>query len=202
MEKSNIVGLMGWLKSIEPIEEANGMSFKGYRAVVTTERQSKAKDDAIVLVPEALHKTDLAEGMPVMAAGAIQTHKNFTTGKVMVYILATIFEQIKGEHWESENEVTLTGTIGRGTVYRETPNGRRITNIFARIPCELNQEVNCYVPCICWGNTAAEVADWEEGTPIKATGRLQSREYEKALEDGATEVRTCYEVSIRDIERA
>lgn len=201
MEKSNIVGLMGWLKKIEPVAKVNGMSFKGYKAVVTTERKSKVRDDAIVLIPEELYKTDLADGTPVMAAGAIQTYKNFATGKVMVYVLASIFEQITGEHWKSENEVKLTGNIGRGTVHRETPNGRRITNIFVRIPCELNQEANCYIPCICWGGKAEKVAEWEEGTQIKATGRLQSREYEKVLECGTTEVRTCYEVSIGDIER-
>jgi hypothetical protein len=38
------------------------------------------------------------------------------------------------------------------------------------------------------------------GTKVKCEGRIQSREYTKCLENGNTEVRTAYEVSVSKIE--
>ena len=67
--------------------------------------------------------------------------------------------------------------------------------------CDLNNTISCYVPCVCWGKDAKKVAGWNEGDQITATGRLQSRQYNKCVGDGKVEVRTCYEVSIKDIER-
>ena len=40
----------------------------------------------------------------------------------------------------------------------------------------------------------------EVGTEVKITGRVQSRNYEKKLEDGSTETRVAYEVSIASME--
>ena len=40
----------------------------------------------------------------------------------------------------------------------------------------------------------------EVGTEVKITGRVQSRTYEKKYEDGTTETRVAYEVSIASME--
>ena len=90
MQYENMIGLIGTLKQIEKIDEVNGLSFNGYKAIVTTERTSGAKDDAIVLITEETmrdNRTGLPkEGEAVMIAGSVQTHKNFGTGKVLVYM--------------------------------------------------------------------------------------------------------------------
>lgn len=66
------------------------------------------------------------------------------------------------------------------------------------------------IPCICWNETADEVANWLPGDTVKLIGRLQSREYEKLIEeiyaDGVvaervTETRTAYEVSVHTIKK-
>ena len=40
----------------------------------------------------------------------------------------------------------------------------------------------------------------EVGTEVKVIGRVQSREYEKKHEDGTTEKRVAYEVSVSNLE--
>lgn len=205
MQYENMIGLIGELKHIEKIKKVNGLSFNGYKAIVTTERTSGVKDDAIVLITEeTMHDNRTGvpnEGDAVMIAGSVQTHKNFDTGKVLVYALAAVLEIMAGTHWQYENEIKFTGKLGKGINFRTTPNGRKITDIFVKVPCNLNEAINCYVPCICWGKDAEKVAGWNEGDQITATGRLQSRNYNKRIGDGEVEVRRCYEVSIKDIER-
>lgn len=205
MQYENMIGLIGELKHIEKIEEVNGLSFHGYKAIVTTERTSGTKDDAIVLITEETMR-ESRTGLPkaeeaVMIAGSMQTHKNYRTGKVLVYALAAVMEIMTGTHWQYENEIKFTGKLGKGINYRTTPNGREITDVFVKLPCNLNDAVSCYIPCVCWGKNAKKVAGWNEGNQITATGRLQSRQYNKSVGDGKVEVRTCYEVSIKDIER-
>ena len=38
------------------------------------------------------------------------------------------------------------------------------------------------------------------GTEVKLVGRVQSRQYEKKYEDGTTEIRIAYEVSVASLE--
>ena len=40
----------------------------------------------------------------------------------------------------------------------------------------------------------------EVGTEVKITGRVQSRNYEKKFEDGTTQTRVAYEVSVGSLE--
>ena len=145
MQYENMIGLIGTLKQIEKIDEVNGLSFNGYKAIVTTERTSGAKDDAIVLITEETmrdNRTGLPkEGEAVMIAGSVQTHKNFGTGKVLVYALAAVMEIMTGTHWQYENEIKFTGKLGKGINYRATPNGRKITDVFVKLPCDLNNTI-------------------------------------------------------------
>jgi len=57
-----------------------------------------------------------------------------------------------------------------------------------------------YIPCIAWGRNAAYAESLGVGTKLMLEGRLQSREYKKKLEDGSTEVRKAFEVSIVKLE--
>ena len=57
-----------------------------------------------------------------------------------------------------------------------------------------------YIPAIAWGRNARFCQNIEVGTKVKITGRVQSRNYEKKFEDGTTQTRTAYEVSISSLE--
>ena len=57
-----------------------------------------------------------------------------------------------------------------------------------------------YIPCIAWGRNAQYAARFGVGDRLKLTGRLQSREYQKLLDNGEYLARTAYEVSAFTLE--
>ena len=197
----NAVALMGVVSS-ETIDIDNiyGQPYEGWATTVETERKSGIVDEAIVVMPKETDVSQMQIGKPVMVIGKMQTFKDFSTGKVLVYVLAEYAAPTEGEHWENQNDVTLIGKLGRGITYRETPKGKRITDVMVIVHNVIKGN-NCYIPCICWQQVADEVKDWEEGTEVVLTGRLHSREYTKRVDDDTTEQRTCYEVSVNTIEK-
>lgn len=202
IQLDNAVALMGVIVSeVTEIDNINTLPYTGYAMEVETIRKSGVADKAVVIMPRDTYIEDLEIDVPAMVIGKIQTFKDYSTGKVLVYVLAEYAESIQGDHWQDQNEVQLTGTIGKGTAYRETPKGKRITDIKLIVPNELRQNY-CYIPCICWNETADEVRDWEEGTQVTLSGRLQSREYTKQINEDTIEQHTCYEVSVNNIKKA
>lgn len=199
MERDNVVALIGILKNEEYVETVNGMRFKGKKLLIETERKSGTKDEAIVLAEDETVRETLRVGEAVVIVGAMQTYKNGQTGKVLVYVLAEEVRQIERENWEYENEVRLTGNLGQGITYRETPYGKHITDMFIKVDC-IKKPVKCFIPCISWGRYAKVAANMVEGDKIAVKGRLQSREYIKVMPDGTKEMRKCYEVSVYEIE--
>lgn len=197
----NAVAIIGIVSSeMIDIDNIYGQPYEGWKTTVETERKSGITDETIVMMPK---KTDISQmqiGTPVMIIGQIQTFKDFTTGKVLVYVLAEYIEPVEGKYWENQNSVMLTGKLGKGMTYRETPKGKRITDIMVIVPNVIKGN-SCYIPCICWQQTADMAKDWEEGTEVVLKGRLQKREYTKRVDNGTEEQRTCYEVSINTIEQ-
>lgn len=197
--QGNAVALIGVMAAeFTEVTNIHGQQYKGYQTIVKTRRRSGQEDEAIVFCPAGTKP--VAAGKPVICYGRLQTFKNYKSGKVLVYVLAELLEET-GEHYEPENEVRLSGTLGKGIVNRATPNGKHITDIKVVTPNELREGGKCYVPAICWNKAADEVKGWAEGTQVDIKGRLQSRSYEKT-EDGQTVTHTCYEVSIYKITRA
>lgn len=200
MERENIVSLIGTVKEATEIKEINGMPFEGYKIIIETKRQSGVADEAIVLAEREAIKEEIgAEVNAIAVVGAIQTQKNKKTGKVLVYVLAESVYGIKGKGWEYENEVRVKGSLGNGTKSRTTPGGRVITDMFVKTDC-IKVKTDCFIPCICWGKQAKRACKIKKGEEIAIKGRLQSRTYIKKLEEDKEEERTCYEVSIYDIE--
>ena len=96
------------------------------------------------------------------------------------------------------NEVTLVGYICKKPIYRQTPFGREISDILLAVNRAYNK--SDYIPAIAWGRNARFCQNIEVGTKVKISGRVQSRNYEKKFEDGTSETRTAYEVSISSLE--
>ncbi len=98
------------------------------------------------------------------------------------------------------NSITLKGFICKSPVYRKTPLGREITDLL--IAVNRGYGKSDYIPCVTWGRNARYAADFKVGAAVDITGRIQSREYQKRLNDYAVETRVAYEVSISKIERS
>ena len=96
------------------------------------------------------------------------------------------------------NEVTLNGYICKKPIYRQTPFGREIADLLLAVNRAYNK--SDYIPCIAWGRNARFCENIEVGTEVKVVGRVQSRTYEKKYEDGTSETKVAYEVSISSLE--
>ena len=83
--------------------------------------------------------------------------------------------------------------------YRETPRGKRISDIFVEVKNVLTG-TSCYIPCICWGRNARFASGFEVGGHAQIWGRIQSREYVKKIDEEESEKRIAYEVSVSKLE--
>ena len=98
----------------------------------------------------------------------------------------------------TSNEVTLVGYICKTPIYRQTPFGREIADVLLAVNRAYNK--SDYIPSIAWGRNARFCQNLEVGAQVKIIGRVQSRQYEKKYEDGTSEMKVAYEVSICSLE--
>ena len=186
METDNAVALQGILKELRKVDNINTLPFNGYELTVITERRSGALDETIVYA-QSNNVDSIEVNAPVMVLGSLQAYKNFITGKGLVYVLAETAQKIAGEHWNYENEVQLSGALGSGITYRETPLGKHISDISILVENRLKDLHGCYI---------------HEGEHVTLKGKLQSRAYTKRISEQQEEQRTTYEVSIYAIGKA
>lgn len=99
---------------------------------------------------------------------------------------------------QNPNYISMDGYVCKKPVYRKTPLGREIADVMLAVNRPYGK--SDYIPCICWGRNARFAEQFEVGTHVKISGRIQSREYQKKLEDGTIETRTTYEVSASKVE--
>lgn len=84
-------------------------------------------------------------------------------------------------------------------IYRKTPLGREITDLLVAINRPYNK--SDYIPSIVWGRNAKFAKTLKVGDRIQMWGRVQSREYEKKVENGEAIKKVAYEVSISKIKK-
>ena len=77
--------------------------------------------------------------------------------------------------------------------YRKTPSGREISDIILAVNRMYGK--SDYIPCITWGRNAVFAERFQPGDKISITGRIQSREYTKKINDEDVTF-TAYEVSV------
>ena len=118
--------------------------------------------------------------------------------KDVVFVKEEVEQEDAEKKEDVSNEVILNGYICKKPIYRQTPFGREIADILLAVNRAYNK--SDYIPAIAWGRNARFCQNLEVGTAVKVTGRVQSRSYEKKFEDGTTETRVAYEVSIASLE--
>lgn len=95
----------------------------------------------------------------------------------------------------NENYIELKGCICKTPIYRVTPKGREVTEVFIKV--KRSHDKLDHIPLITWGRNARYASELPIGTKIAIEGRIQSREYCRQGED---ELRIAYEVSVSKIE--
>ena len=144
---------------------------------------------------------DLTIGRKVVIEGQFRSYNSYENEKnrLVLTVFAKDIIDYKEEQEENvSNEVVLNGYVCKKPIYRKTPFGREISDILLAVNRAYNK--SDYIPCIAWGRNARFCENMEVGTEVKIVGRVQSRTYEKKFEDGRTEQRVAYEVSIGSLE--
>lgn len=113
----------------------------------------------------------------------------------MLTVFARDITEISNE--VNPNCIQLEGYICKLPVFRTTPFNREICDVLLAVNRQYNK--SDYIPCIAWGRNARFVRCLPVGEHIKIIGRVQSRQYQKKLEDDVVVTKTAYEVSINKI---
>lgn len=186
--------------------EIYGESFYTFNMEVP--RLSDTSDIIPITISERLLTDfDLTIGNEIIVEGQFRSYNTYENEKSRLVL--TVFakeimqkeaksEDVEESKQEVSNEVTLVGYICKKPIYRKTPFGREIADILLAVNRAYNK--SDYIPCIAWGRNARFCENLEVGTAVKIIGRVQSRKYEKKYEDGTTETRVAYEVSIASME--
>lgn len=150
----------------------------------------------------------LQEGKKLLVKGQFRSYNSYENerNKLILTVFAKDVIEVEENEEDSDivkkesitNEVVLIGFICKKPIYRQTPFGREIADILLAVNRAYNK--SDYIPCIAWGRNARFSQNLEVGTKVKVVGRVQSREYEKKYEDGTSEVKVAYEVSIGSLE--
>ena len=163
---------------------------------VESTRLSGTKDVVPVTVSEHLLKEmDLGIGKRVKITGQFRSY-NLREGDKSKLILRLFANEIcADDRTEGDvNYITLTGWICKPVILRETPLKREISDILLAVHRPYGK--SDYIPCIVWGRNARYASTLDVGTQISVHGRIQSRIYQKRINETLSEVRTAYEVSV------
>lgn len=169
---------------------------------VDSVRLSDTIDSIPVIIPEELSAEFLSFGNIVKVKGQYRSYnKQDSSGNshLLLYILASEIELVKDYNGIDNNSINLMGYIVKTPTYRETPLDRKISDVLLAV--HRPDGKSDYIPCIFWGNNAIEVSNFDVGTKLLLVGRIQNRNYTKKLSDGSVEIRTAYEVSVRNFEK-
>lgn len=171
-------------------------------------RLSQAVDIIPITVSERLlTNLNLEIGKKLSVEGQFRSYNSYQNerNKLILTVFAKDIIELNDENEEEEekkdnvtNEVILSGYVCKKPIYRQTPFDREIADLLLAVNRAYNK--SDYIPCIAWGRNARFCQNMEVGTEVKIIGRVQSRKYEKKFEDGSSETRVAYEVSISSME--
>ena len=208
-EDNNHLTLVGRVTSDKRFShEIYGEKF--YIFNLSVPRLSGNADVIPVTISERLLTTqDVFIGAKLQIDGQFRSYNSYANEKNKLILTVFVKDvQFLEENQEEEevrrdivsNEVVLDGFICKKPIYRKTPFGREISDILLAVNRAYNK--SDYIPCIAWGRNARFCENVAVGTEVRIIGRVQSREYEKKHEDGTTEKKVAYEVSVASLEVA
>ena len=173
-----------------------------YMLEVVVNRLSHMEDRIPLMVSERLvDVTQSYKGKVVEVHGQFRSYNKHEEGRNRLILSVFVREfGFVGEEGSAArpNSVYLDGYICKQPVYRMTPLGREIADLLLAVNRPYGK--SDYLPCICWGRNARFAGKFEVGAHIHLWGRIQSRTYQKRLENDEVEKRTAYEISVSKIE--
>lgn len=199
--KNNQVTIMGQVVTgFKFSHEVFGEGF--YIMEVMVKRLSNTFDRIPLMISERLiDVTQDYVGEYIMATGQFRSYNRNEDQKnrlvLSVFVREISFIEEKPDDSKANN-ILLDGYICKEPIYRKTPLGREIADLFLAVNRPYGK--SDYIPCICWGINARYISNFGIGEHVQISGRIQSREYKKKISDTEIELRTAYEVSVSKLE--
>ena len=141
------------------------------------------------------------EGDLLLVEGQFRSYNNFsnTGNRLILTVFAKYVERISSlDTIDNPTQIYLSGYICKAPVYRTTPFQREIADILLAVNRFYNK--SDYIPCIAWGRNAKYAEGLSVGTHLKIWGRIQSRDYQKRLDEENFITKTAYEISVSKME--
>ena len=172
---------------------------KFYIADLEVERTSGKSDIIPIMVSDRMIKIEDLTGVSVEITGQFRSYNKNIDGKTKLLLTVFVLEIEFLENFTyNNNNVELIGYICKEPIYRTTPLGKEIADVFVAVNRDYGK--SDYIPCICWGRNARYVGNLDIGTKISIAGRLQSRTFLKKIDEETTEERVAYELSASKVE--
>ena len=191
----------------EPVPSHSVIGEQFYSITLEVARTSGNADYLPVIVSERLPKfAEIKEGKAVKVWGQYRSHNKHdeAKSKLVLNVFARDID-VSDDIYDlspsgPENSILALGYVCKQPVFRKTPLGREIADILIAVNRSYGK--SDYIPCICWGRNASYAASaFNVGDPCSITGRIQSRVYNKRIDDNTTEERVAYEVSVLRIDK-
>ena len=194
--ENNKVFLKGEVVS-KPIfsHEVFGEGF--YEVNLKVKRLSDNYDIIPITVSERLLNGDnFSIGKLVAIKGQFRSYNKLIENKSKLLLTVFVRDLIDYDENMNSNIIELSGYICKEPIYRTTPFKREICDVLLAVNRAYNK--SDYLPCIAWGRNARFVKNITVGQKVFCTGRIQSREYQKRIDDEIT-TKIAYEISLNKI---
>jgi len=194
---NNKVFLQGSIES-EPVFSHSVYGEGFYELNLSVARLSEHCDLIPITVSERLlAEHNFQKGNRVAIKGQFRSYNKIVGDKSKLMLTVFVRELMEVDENKNPNTIELTGYICKKPIYRTTPFKREIGDILLAVNRAYNK--SDYLPCIAWGRNARFIKNIEVGEKVTIIGRIQSREYQKKIDDETLETRIAYEVSIGKI---
>lgn len=166
-----------------------------YEIDLEVERLSQNVDMIPITISEKLMTGNLVQvGNVISIKGQFRSYNKADQTKSHLMLTVFVREVTTEQKDMPTNIIEINGFICKSPIYRTTPFKREICDVLIAVNRAYNK--SDYLPCIAWGRNARFIKDAQVGDKVNLVGRIQSRVYQKKLEDGNVEDRVAYEVSV------
>lgn len=200
LRENNKVNISGVVDT-KPVLSHTVFGEKFYRMYVKTVRKSGYSDVIPVLLSDRMVDINKIQvNGTYYIEGEYRSYNQQIDGRTKLILdVAVSFIEPIDDDCEHIDMVILDGFICKQPGYRTTPKGREISDLLLAVNRPYGK--SDYIPCIAWGRNAKYVSEMEIGTRIVVQGRIQSRLYNKQLNDTDYETRVTYEVSVAQVDK-
>ncbi len=194
-ENNNHVLLKGKINKL-PTYSHTVMGEGFFEMFVEVQRLSEEVDVLPVTISERLID-GFNIGDEVGIVGQFRSYNKLDNGKSKLMLTIFVKELVDPSEITEINQIYLVGYICKEPIYRTTPFGREICDVLLAVNRAYNK--SDYLPCIAWGRNARFVRDLGVGEKLEVQGRIQSRKYQKRIDDNNSETKVAYEISLSNV---